>query len=116
MPESPTFRLTSSSISAHTSRMTCGRFSATQRMSVSLPMARGPGRSACRRGFLHRVDRDTPPIAAEAFVLGDAVDEREQSVVAASADVAARVDERADLPDEDVARAHELAGEDLHAA
>ena len=47
--------------------------------------------------------------------LDDAVDLREQRVVAAAADVLARVDARAALADEDRARGDLLTGEPLHA-
>src|SRR4051794_26805405 len=52
---------------------------------------------------------------AEARELHLAVDEREQRVVLAAADVLARVNDRAALADEDHARRHGLAAELLHA-
>src|SRR5439155_1860872 len=65
-----------------------------------------------RRGNNHQPTADLD----EPFVLHDAVDQREERVVAPHADVGSRMHPRAALPDEDVSRAHALAGEELHAA
>src|SRR6059036_996206 len=63
-----------------------------------------------------RDDARAAAILAEPFVLHDAVDQREERVVAPHADVRSRMHPRAALPDEDVSHAHVLTGEELHAA
>src|SRR5207302_10861891 len=63
-----------------------------------------------------RHDARAAAVLAEPLVLHDAVDQREERVVAPHADVRSRVDPRAALPDEDVSHAHVLTGEELHAA
>src|SRR5829696_3434288 len=68
-----------------------------------------------RRGRLRRVDADEltlPPLVLE---LDDAVDEREQRVVLATADVLARLPLRPALPRQDVAAEDDLAAELLQA-
>src|SRR5262249_11710321 len=62
----------------------------------------------CRFG----IDVDAAALSVEA---DGAVDEREERVVASDADVAAGVELGAALADDDAARGHELAGEDLDA-
>src|SRR5439155_26425341 len=77
--------------------------------------ARGPterllrGRRGGGRGRSDDVDA-----AALAVELDHSVDQREQRIIAAAGDVAARVVLGAALPDDDPARAHRLAAVDLH--
>src|SRR5205814_2330834 len=75
-----------------------------------------PERRRGLRGGRGRDDAGAPAIFAEALVDDRAVDQREERVVAPHADVGTRVHARAALADEDVARAHALAGVDLDAA
>src|SRR5262249_14015718 len=80
-----------------------------------------PGPPALRTRALRRrwnvgEDADAGAILAEALVLDDAVDEREQRPVAPDADVRTGMDARADLADEDVAGAHLLPAVALDAA
>src|ERR1051325_1245949 len=63
-----------------------------------------------------RLDADATAVFAVTLVLDDPVGEREQREIPPHADVAAGVDPRADLADEDGACAHLLARVDLHAA
>src|SRR5215472_9289839 len=66
-------------------------------------------------GRRHRVDRHEGAAARAADELHDAVDGREQGVVAAHADIGAGVIGRAALAHEDVAGQHDLAAVVLHA-
>src|SRR6185312_6397826 len=70
-----------------------------------------------RRGsFLRGIDRDLEPRLALVLELHDAVNEGEDRVVGAEADVVARVPACAALAHDDVPRAHALAAELLDAA
>src|SRR5512141_2850143 len=60
-------------------------------------------------------DRDVAPEAALVVEVHDAVHLREERVVLGAADVQARLERRAALPDEDRAPGDELAGEALDA-
>src|SRR5690242_6664305 len=74
--------------------------------------------TACRRvllGGCHRRDGDEAAALTLVDELDDAVDLGEERVVAADADVHARVELRAALADENRATGHELAGEALDA-
>src|SRR5947207_12734893 len=66
--------------------------------------------SVCIRFHTHPI-----PLLVLVLELHDAVDEREQRVVAAAADVLAGMEFRAALPHEDVTGPHRLAAEALHA-
>src|SRR5262245_10271503 len=69
----------------------------------------GPGRG-------NGLDPHPRAVLAPALVLDDAVDQREQGPVAADADVGTRMDARADLTDQDVARLGVLPAVHLDAA
>ena len=70
-----------------------------------------PWRAYARLGW----DDVHGPAAVAHSELNRAADQREQRVVAAAADALARVEVRAALPDDDLARVHELAAVTLDA-
>ena len=75
----------------------------------------GGSRLGLRRlRFHHGANRD-PAVGAMAFHRHHAVHQREQGVVLARADVRARLEAGAALPDDDLARRHLVAGEFLEA-
>src|SRR5690348_2957540 len=77
------------------------------------------GRTAWKNGpttLVRRRDRDDVDPAAAAIEFDDAVDEREQSVIASLPDVLAGVELGAALANENVAVANLLAAETLDAA
>src|SRR5690606_42013501 len=75
------------------------------------PRPRGTRRSSLQQTQPsgNRIDRDLRPLAVVALELHHSVDQREERVVATLADVATRVELRAALPHQDVARRDLLA-------
>src|ERR1044072_1889519 len=82
---------------------------------VRTALGGGRRRLLCGRGRLRRVDADELALPALVLKLDHAVDEREQRIVLAAADVLARLPLRPALPREDVAAQNDFAAKLLQA-